>query len=337
MWLCCYALLIVWCLLGTRGSIVVCINSLTSIMMDQKEKFTPRNLLTEFIGEQTDALVERKVLKGEVQLVLISPESLYRNLLVLQVYKDNLVALVVDEAHCVKKWGDEFRTAFSRIWDLRSIIPSGVNVMALTATSTTMTYHIVCERLSMKNPTLVAMPPHRKNIFYMVLPSISLEALSTQLSCELLSKRRDTPKTIVFVRQYSDICGLYLSIAKKMGASILDPIGSPYLSQYRMVDMYTRVSTADNKESMLARFATVGSTLRLIIATLSFGMGVDCPDIRRVYHWGVPEDLEQYVQESGRGGRDGKSAEAVIYCGKVGKHPNMKMREYLLFVEENYF
>lgn len=90
-------------------------------MIDLRAKFTPRNLSTEFIGEaQTDPAAERKVLKGEIQLVLISPESIvnvtrYRNMLLSQVYKEKLVGLVIDEAHCVKTWGDEFRTAFAHI------------------------------------------------------------------------------------------------------------------------------------------------------------------------------------------------------------------------------
>lgn len=64
-------------------------------------------------------------------------------------YKKQLVALVVDEAHCVKTWGDKFRTSFSKIGELRSLLPVGVNVMALTATATMQTYCVACERLSM--------------------------------------------------------------------------------------------------------------------------------------------------------------------------------------------
>ena len=119
--------LIVSFLSGTSGSIVVCVSPLTSIMMDQRTKFTPMNLCTEFVGEQqTDRSAEIRVCNGEVQLVLISPESLievpkYRNMLLSKAYQEKLVALVVDEAHCVKKRGDRFRTAFVQIGELRSI------------------------------------------------------------------------------------------------------------------------------------------------------------------------------------------------------------------------
>ena len=88
-------------------------------MMDQHLKFLSLGLSTEFVCEiQTDKSVIRKVLNGEVQLVYITPENvidnpMYRNMLVSEKYKENLVALVIDEAHCIKLWGDQFRKAFS--------------------------------------------------------------------------------------------------------------------------------------------------------------------------------------------------------------------------------
>ena len=150
-----------------------------------------KTLSTEFIGEvQTDPAAERK---GEIQLVLISPESIinvtrYRNMFLSQVYKDKLIGLVVDKALCVKTWGDKFRTAFAYIGELRSLLLSGVRVMALTATATTMTYHVVCDRLSMVNPVLIAMSPHMLNKMYRVLPMLRLEDLSTEICEELATK-----------------------------------------------------------------------------------------------------------------------------------------------------
>ena len=141
-------------------------------MMDQRSKFIALGLKAEIIGQaQRDREAEKKVLNGEFQVVFITPESIiprekFRNMLLTPEYKNNLVALVVDEAHCVKTWGDKFRTAFSKIGELRSIIPKGVNVLALTATATMATYNTVCQRLCMPDPCLVAMSPCRDNILY---------------------------------------------------------------------------------------------------------------------------------------------------------------------------
>ena len=97
-------------LLGSSGSIVVCLSPLTSLMMEQTAKFTRKGINTGFLGEtQTDPLVIRDVLKGAIQLVYISPEALlynsvYRNMLLTTPYKQHLMALVIDEAHCIKTW-----------------------------------------------------------------------------------------------------------------------------------------------------------------------------------------------------------------------------------------
>jgi len=90
-------------------------------------------------------------------------------------YKEKLVALVIDEAHCVKYWGDKFRAAFAMIGDLRSLVPTHVNVLALTATATQETLQVVTERLSMKDIALVALPPSRVNIMFKIQPLQNLD------------------------------------------------------------------------------------------------------------------------------------------------------------------
>ena len=95
---------------GATGSIVICVSPLTSLLLDQRSKFSPRGLSVEFVGEaQESSEALNEVEKGRVQLVYTSPESLTsnrrcRSMLSSDVYRQNLVAFVVDEAHCVKKW-----------------------------------------------------------------------------------------------------------------------------------------------------------------------------------------------------------------------------------------
>lgn len=95
---------------GTTGSIVICISPLTSIMMDQREKYADKGLRTEFVGQaQEDEMATRRVVTGQVQLVYISPEALlrnnmYRHMLLSDAYKKKLVAIAVDEAHCITTW-----------------------------------------------------------------------------------------------------------------------------------------------------------------------------------------------------------------------------------------
>ena len=97
-------------IVGYKGSIAMCISPLTALMMDQRDKFTRRGITTDFVREtQTDQTVIKRVLNGNIQLVYISPEAsllnpMYRSMLLTKPYKEHLVALIIDEAHCVKTW-----------------------------------------------------------------------------------------------------------------------------------------------------------------------------------------------------------------------------------------
>ena len=90
-------------------------------------------------------------------------------------------------------------------------------------------------------------------------------------------------------------------------------MGAPDNSRYRLGDMYTACTRKDVKEEILSSFPKKNSKLRNIVATVAFGMGLDCPDVRRIIHWGPHEDIEMYLQETGRAGRDGSQACAILY------------------------
>ena len=269
-----------------------------------------------------------------VKYSYISPESIlenhkFRGMLLTSTYKRKLVAIVVDEAHCIKTWGDRFRQAFSKLGDLRSIVPSGINIMALTATATLNTFHVIKQKLSLDEPVLLSISPVRDNITYRVAPKLDINSFCSTICADLKSKRKTYPKSVIFVRTYSDCCTLYLAIRKIMGQVILEPLDAPELSEFLLVDVFTSVSTPGKKEEMICSFKAENSTLRVIIATSAFGMGVDCPNIRKIYHWGSPSDIEQYVQETGRAGRDGENATATIFEGRVGRHTSREMKNYL--------
>ena len=91
--------------------------------------------------------------------------------------------------------------------------------------------------------------------------------------------------------------------------------------------MYTR-SLTEMKEKVLCSFTKVGSRLRLVIATTAFGMGIDCPDIQEIIHYGPPSCPEQYVQETGRAGRDGLQSKAIQLCGKPERFVGQEMKQY---------
>ena len=238
------------------------------------------------------------------------------------------MALVIDEAHCVKLWGDQFRTAFFEIGNLRSIIPSHVKILALTATATSQTFQAITKTLSMDNIKLIASAPNRDNIHYSLHTKLNLEELSSKLCAEFVEESYDFVKSVLFVRQYSDCSDLYSLLQRKLGANFTHPPGYPNLSQFRQVEMFTRVLTTSKKQQILSSFSSCDSNIRLIIATSAFGLGVDIADIWRIMHWGLPSSIEEYVQESGRAGRDGNDAQAILFEGKGGKYACQRMKLY---------
>lgn len=301
-------------------------------MMEQASRFRSSGLTTEFVGSaQTSPSVCRSVERGEVQLVFITPESLigtYRDMLLTPAYKDKLVAVAVDEAHLVKEWGEKFRTAFSQIGNLRSLMPNGVNAMGLTATATTETYSAVCSKLAMTDPAIVAMSPHRENIVFRVSPKIEEEKFLESLCQELQEKTVAFPKTVVYVRRQIKCADLHMLLKGKLGRHYTSPPGYPSHCKYRLIDMFSAAQTQEKRAEVLDVFCQRNSKLRLLFATVAFGMGVDCPDIRRIIHWGIPDSLECYAQETGRAGRDKKQSEAILYRG-VGGTGCRKVKMYV--------
>lgn len=225
--------------------------------------------------------------------------------------------------------GDKFRRAFSVLGELRSLIPEGVHVMALTATATKQTFDIVSERLSLSEPFVVAATCNRPNISLEVEPKQKLEEFSAAISQELIEKKLEYPKTIIFCKSYNYCSSLYLSLIENLGSNKTNPPGYPNLVEYRLLSMYTRASTSQMKQTVLSLFSRKNGTLRLIIATAAFSMGIDCPDVHQIIHWGVPSSVEQYVQEIGRAGRDGLQSKAILIIGKLSPHTEEVMKHYV--------
>ena len=224
--------------------------------------------------------------------------------------------------------GDDFRVAFSKIGEVRSIIPKHVNILALTATTTPEGLKIISDRLSLVEPVIVGLSPNPANIKYYVEPLPSMMMLCETLTDGLQLKCTEFPKTLVFCPTIADCASLYQTMSSKLGIYFTEPPGYPDYHCFRLVDMYTRASSIDMKKKVLASFVTTDSKLRIIIATAAFSMGIDCPDICNVIHFGPPTHIEQCVQESGRAGRDGMPSTALLLYGNPRKHMQQKMLDY---------
>ena len=116
------------------------------------------------------------------------------------------------------------------------MIPSYVNVLALTATATVDTLRAVETRLNLQNPALIALPPDRPNIFYTVFKQPDMAAFVAEMASELSEKRLQHPKTVIFCSSYMDCAEMYRSLRSELGAQFTEPPSYPDLQQFRMVD-----------------------------------------------------------------------------------------------------
>ena len=214
--------------------------------------------------------------------------------------------------------GDEFRKAFAKIGEVRSILPSNVNVMALTATATKPTREYVCGKLGMSSPVVISQSPNKVNIKYMVWKKEgSIAEILASLADELKKKRTAMPRTIIFAKTYEACGDAFVLFRSVLGNELTEPVAAPNdLARFRLVDMFTACTKKEVKNDIIQNFCTPDGKLRVVVATVAFGMGLDCPDIRCVIHIGSPTGVEEYLQETGRAGRDGKSSVAELHYSK---------------------
>ena len=220
--------------------------------------------------------------------------------------------------------------AFSRIGEIRSIIPSNVHVMALTATATRITRAEVLKRLNMHGCEMVCRSPHKGNICFHVKEKPDLTVAMMPIVENLKLWRATMSRTIIYCKRYEEVTTIYRLFKRLMGKSFTEPVSAPDLPQYRLVDMYTKCTDVSVKEKIVDHFAQPDSRLRIVIATVAFGMGLDSPNVSNVIHWGPSASPEDYVQEIGRAGRDPSTqALATLYFSRGDQQlTSAKMMEY---------
>ena len=219
--------------------------------------------------------------------------------------------------------GDFFRREFSMLGEVRSLIPPEVRIMALTATASVKTRDRVIKILGMDNPCVISVSPHKANIVYWVFPKTSIEEHFGPVMKQLREVRHSMPRMIVFCRQYEECASLYQYFRLSLGNEFTEPIGAPNLSRFRLVDMFSHPTKKEIKDSIIRSFCQPDSHLRIVICTVAFGMGIDCPNVRQIVHWSAPADIEAYLQETGRAGRDGLQACAVLFVAKADLTPRL--------------
>ena len=274
---------------------VVVVSPLIALMQDQQEKAAEADIAVEKIDSTLHAAEARQareeIEEGEAQLVYVTPERLEDREFVQSLVDAGGVSLfVVDEAHCIPQWGHDFRPAYLGLGFAREAL-GHPPVLALTATATEQVCGEILEVLHAKDAVVVNTGSERANLHLAVHPTVNVDAKLARVG-SLLEKEEGT--------------GIVYTASVKSANQVHDWLQEHGVSVGRY---HGRMKTRD-REAAQAEF--MAGKHKVMIATKAFGLGIDKPDIRFVYHFEFPDSLETYAQEAGRAGRDGLPSRAVL-------------------------
>lgn len=274
-----------------RDGLCLVVSPLIALMNDQvlnlKKKGIKAMAITSAMSWNEIRIAFGACINDKYKFLYLSPERLQTDVFIKNIHELNITMIAVDESHCISQWGYDFRPSYLKIARLRELLPK-VPIIALTASATNQVIEDIQQKLLFKNASVFKSSFERKNLHYIV----QNEEDKINRLFSICKKIQGTG--VVYVRN------------RKKTAEI-----SYLLNQNGYTaDFYHAGLTADERHHKQQNWI-LGKT-RIIVATNAFGMGIDKPDVRFVVHLDLPDSLEAYFQEAGRGGRDGKVAYAIL-------------------------
>ncbi|XP_057299470.1 ATP-dependent DNA helicase Q1-like [Hydractinia symbiolongicarpus] len=310
---------------STRN-IVIVVCPLSSIIEDQVQFLNS-------VGISAMSLHFNNSSTSSYEKAILSEQG--RNLLKSTVYQDNVVGIVIDEAHCVEFWGEEFKKDFKELSTVRTYFPKA-SMLALTATASPHHITSLVKSLNMSTAKVIRVNPNRKNIFLdkKIRKSNasgfeSYENILLPIANSLNSVREKFPMTIIYMKL--KYCGLAFNLFERI-LSTFQYVGFGKTPSSRLFCQYHAPQTKAMKQIIIKKISKKNSRIRVIFATTALGMGVNIPHVENVYHITPPSNLEAYVQEIGRAGRSEQPATAILFynnsdvsANKTNVDKNMKL------------
>jgi ATP-dependent DNA helicase RecQ len=274
-----------------KEGICIVISPLIALMKDQVENLKKRDIPALLIHSGMKRADVIQTLKNAThdyfKFLYVSPERLETSLFHEYLPALNVNLIAVDEAHCISQWGYDFRPSYLRIAALRKELPE-VPMLALTASATAHVQHDICEKLEFSSQNIFRQSFERKNLSYSVF---KVDSKMARLA-EIVSKVPGT--AIVYCK------------SRKRTTEIMN------LLQMHGIASSNYHAGLKQEERSQRQKDWIDNKVRVMACTNAFGMGIDKPDVRLVVHVDVPDCLENYYQEAGRAGRDGKKSYAVL-------------------------
>ena len=283
--------------------LTVVISPLIALMKDQVDALKNNGVEAAFLNstqtsrEQTE--VFQTVRSGRLKLLYVAPERLLQtgDQFIDFLKSVDVSLFAIDEAHCISSWGHDFRPEYMQLRKLKTHFPE-VPLIALTATADKLVQKDIVERLNLQNAPVYISSFNRPNIFYKVEP-----------------KRSSYERLVEYLESHREESGIVYCLSRNSSESLaanLRDEGFNALAYHAGLDTATR----DKNQGLFLK-----DEVKIIVATIAFGMGIDKSNVRFVVHMDLPKNIESYYQETGRAGRDGLQSEALLFFswGDVNK------------------
>lgn len=287
--------------------LTIVISPLIALMKDQVDALRVNGIEAAFLNStqsatEQDEILQRIVLR-KLKLLYLAPESNFLK----KISSFNVSLIAIDEAHCISHWGHDFRPEYLTLAQLKRTMPN-VPVIALTATADRLTRKDIVEKLELKNPSVFVSSFNRGNIRYTVE-----------------HKRNNFEKLLGFLEDRKNESGIIYCLSRASTEKLaLDLASAGYQALPYHAGM-ERDMRAKHQDMFLR------DEVKIMVATIAFGMGIDKSNVRYVVHMDMPKNIESYYQETGRAGRDGLDSEALFFFSQA----DVSKMKYFATIEGN--
>ena len=278
-----------------REGMAIVITPLISLMKDQVDALQANGVRAELFNSSLNAAEASSVLeqvhRGALDLLYVAPERMMSPGFIRSLEFLPIALIAIDEAHCVSQWGHNFRPEYAALGQLRKDFPD-VPFIALTATADPHTREDIVNVLGLQAAKRFVTSFDRPNIRYTVL-----------------EKHRPQTQLLQFLKRQTDSSGIIYALSRKRVEEVACALE---LEGFSVAHYHAGLPAEQRKQ---VQEAFIRDELAIVVATVAFGMGIDKPNVRFVVHYDLPRHLEGYYQETGRAGRDGLAAEALLLFG----------------------
>lgn len=275
-----------------REGTAVVVSPLIALMQDQVSALHNNGVAAAMLNSSQSQAesdeVMQQLFSGGLDLLYVSPERLQLPGFVQALQRIPLALFAIDEAHCVSQWGHQFRPEYRRLGALRQVFAQ-VPFMALTATADLTTRDDIVQQLNLQQARIHLGGFDRPNIFYRVE-----------------DKQSAFKQLVAFLQQRPQESGIIYALSRKRVESLAQKLLDAGFSARAY---HAGMANAERRQ---VQQEFIRDQLSIVVATVAFGMGIDKPNVRFVVHYDMPKNIEGYYQETGRAGRDGLPAEALM-------------------------